>query len=106
MDNVCHAIFLHETHLLIDSHIAPRVPKMYLRRLRSNIEAVMGLSTWHLCFKMCLEPPFHATKPRSTYISGQEPAVHIVEKYDVSYQNGDYLKRVFSRILSRIPHEA
>ena len=21
MDNVCHAIFLHETHLLIDSHI-------------------------------------------------------------------------------------
>ena len=35
----------------------PWVPQVYLRRLGCNIEAVMGLSTWHLCFKMsmCLE---------------------------------------------------
>ena len=40
---------------------------MYLRRLGSDIEAVMGLSKWHMCFKIDLEEPFHATKPRSTF---------------------------------------
>ena len=57
----------------------PRVPRVYLRCLGSKIEAVMGLSTWHLCFKMCLEEPFHATKPRSTYFSGaKNHRLHVV----------------------------
>ena len=42
----------------------------------------MGLSTSHLCFKMCLEEPFHATKPRSTYFSGaKNHRLHVVDTY-------------------------
>ena len=48
MDSECHAIatFSRSTHSCIDSHYpyTPRVPRVYLRRLGSNIKAVIGLS--------------------------------------------------------------
>ena len=39
------------THGLYRLPYTPRVPRAYLWRLESNLEAVMGLSTWHMCLK-------------------------------------------------------
>ena len=51
---MCYTIFLRDTRSCIDSHIRRMIyptgtQGVYLRHLRSNIEAVMGLSTWHMC---------------------------------------------------------
>ena len=69
---------IRDTRSFIDSRIPHGygVPRVYLRRLRSNIEAVMGLSTWHMCSKMCLgDSIFMRQNPRSKYFFSQEPPV-------------------------------
>ena len=74
VDNVCYAIFLRGIRSVIDSHIPHGYPGHTYGVWGVILKQLWGCQrSIYVLTNVFLEEHFHATKPRSTYFSGQEP---------------------------------